>query len=109
MNEEAAARFGLQLGAHRCAAWARLGTMADGGWTVCLDPLLPALGLPLPQAASASKSALKSATAAAASASASRAATCLVYSFGVGAIVGQTTFDRAASALGCEGARIRTH
>ncbi len=102
MSEEAAARFGLQLGAYRCAAWTRLGTMADGGWTVCLDPLLPSLGLPLPQAASARKSALKSATAAAASA---RAATCLIYSFGVGAIVGQTTFDRAASALGCEGAR----
>jgi hypothetical protein len=103
MSEVDAARFGLQLGAHKCAAWARLGTMADGGWTVCLDVLLPALGLgrPATASASASKSALKMATTTGANA-ATKDKACLVYSFGVGDIVAQTTFDRSASALGCE-------
>jgi hypothetical protein len=114
MSEAAAALFGMQLGAHKCAAWARLGTAADGGWTVCLDPLLPALGLGIATdtstAASATKSELKSALKSAqrsATARANAATTgtagdaCLVYSFGVGDMVAQTSFERAASALGC--------
>ena len=91
-----AAQFGLALGAYHCTAIARLGVCDDGGWTVCLDQLTPKLRSHR-YAASAAAVAIK-----AGASSKSPAPSCLVYSIGVGKIEWQTTFDFAASAIGCE-------
>ncbi len=91
-----AAQFGLALGAYHCTAIARLGVCDDGGWTVCLDQLTPKLRSHR-FANAAAKVAIK-----AGASSKSPAPSCLVYSIGVGKIEWQTTFDFAASAIGCE-------
>jgi hypothetical protein len=107
---------GLSLGEFECEARIRLGTQMDGGWNVCLDPLVrtgwpqsrSALPGPLPKGwVERVDSLTKTAYFELATGVTTRdrpvlqgvAPSCLVYSFGIG---NETSFDFAAAALGCE-------
>jgi hypothetical protein len=84
MTEEFAATFRLGLSREfKCHRPVRLGTTADGGWSICLDGLLPKLR-----------------SHQLASQGSGNAAECLVYAFGVGNPP-ETSFDFAIEALGC--------